>query len=154
VADQLLRVCRPGGTIGMITIVPAGLPGDLIEIVERYSPPSPPGVLSPLEWGSENHVRELFGDRVESLELTRKKLVLDCFADPTDLWRYMKANHPLVVGLYQDLADEAARIATLDRGLVEAATRWNLGAPDGPAIYETEYLLVVARKRDSSELRV
>jgi 2-polyprenyl-6-hydroxyphenyl methylase/3-demethylubiquinone-9 3-methyltransferase len=146
VADQLLRVCRPGGTIGMITIVPAGVAGDLIEIIERYSPP-PPGALSPLEWGNEDHVRELFGDRVESLELTRKTLVLDCFSDPAELWRYMKANHPLVVGLYQDLAGEAARIATLDRGLVEAATRWNRGGPDGPAVYETEYLLVVARKR-------
>jgi SAM-dependent methyltransferase len=146
VADQLLRVCRPGGTIGMITIVPAGVAGDLIEIIERYSPP-PPGALSPLEWGNEDHVRELFGDRVESLELTRKTLVLDCFSDPAELWRYLKANHPLVVGLYQDLAGEAARIATLDRGLVEAATRWNRGGPDGPAVYETEYLLVVARKR-------
>jgi 2-polyprenyl-6-hydroxyphenyl methylase/3-demethylubiquinone-9 3-methyltransferase len=146
VADQLLRVCRPGGTIGMITIVPAGVAGDLIEIIERYSP-SPPGVLSPLEWGNEDHVRELFGDRVESLELTRKTLVLDRFSDPAELWRYLKTNHPLVVGLYQDLAGEAARIATLDRGLVEAATRWNRGGPDGPAVYETEYLLVVARKR-------
>jgi 2-polyprenyl-6-hydroxyphenyl methylase/3-demethylubiquinone-9 3-methyltransferase len=146
VADQLLRVCRPGGTIGMITIVPAGVAGDLIEIIERYSPP-PPGALSPLEWGNEDHVRELFGDRVESLELTRKTLVLDRFSDPAELWRYLKTNHPLVVGLYQDLAGEAARIATLDRGLVEAATRWNRGGPDGPAVYETEYLLVVARKR-------
>jgi 2-polyprenyl-6-hydroxyphenyl methylase/3-demethylubiquinone-9 3-methyltransferase len=103
--------------------------------------------LSPLEWGNEDHVRELFGDRVESLELTRKTLVLDRFSDPAELWRYLKTNHPLVVGLYQDLAGEAARIATLDRGLVEAATRWNRGGPDGPAVYETEYLLVVARKR-------
>jgi SAM-dependent methyltransferase len=147
VADQLLRVCRPAGTIGMITIVPVGLMRDLLEIIERYSPPLPPGALSPLEWGSEDHVRELFGDRVESLELTRKKLVLNRFADPVDLWRYMKSNHPLVVGLYQDLADESARAATLDRGLVEAATRWNRGGPDGPAIYEMDYLLVVARKR-------
>jgi SAM-dependent methyltransferase len=147
VADQLLRVCRPAGTIGMITVVPVGLARDLLEIVERYSPPSPPEALSPLEWGKEDHVRELFGDRVESLELTRNTLVVDRFADSADLWRYMKANHPLVVGLYQDLADESARAATLDRGLVEAATRWNRGGPDGPAIYEFEYLLVVARTR-------
>jgi SAM-dependent methyltransferase len=150
VADQLLRVCRPGGTIGMITIVPAGLARDLLASMERYSPPPPPEALSPLLWGSEDHVRELFGDRVESLEMTRKKLLMDRFADPGELCRYLKANHPLFVGLYQDLADEPARVATLERDLAEAATRWNRGGPHDRAIYETEYLLIVARKRDLS----
>jgi 2-polyprenyl-6-hydroxyphenyl methylase/3-demethylubiquinone-9 3-methyltransferase len=150
VADELLRVCRPGGTIGMINLVPAGLVRHLLEIIERYSPPPPPGALSPLLWGREEHVRELFGDRVESLDMTRKKLVLDRFANPVDLFHYMKANHPLLVGLYDDLADRPARVATLDRGLVEAANSWNRGGPRGTAIYELEYLLVVAQKRDSS----
>jgi SAM-dependent methyltransferase len=149
VADQLLRVCRPGGTIGMITIVPSGWARDVVEIIDRYSPPPPAGGLSLLLWGSEDHVRELFGDRVESLEPTRKKLVIDRFADPVDVCRYLKANHPLMAGLYHDLADAPARVAALDRDLAEAAIRWNLGAPDGWALYEIEYLLVVARKRDS-----
>jgi ubiquinone/menaquinone biosynthesis C-methylase UbiE len=153
VADQLVRVCRPGGTIGLTTIVPDGLARDLLEIIERYSPPPPPDALSPLLWGSEEHVRELFGDRVESLEMTSTMLLIDRFADPEDLCRFMKANHPLVVGLYEHLADEPARVATLDLDMAEAATRWNRGGPRGPAIYEIEYLVIVARKRDSRQLR-
>jgi 2-polyprenyl-6-hydroxyphenyl methylase/3-demethylubiquinone-9 3-methyltransferase len=153
VADQLVRVCRPGGTIGLTTIVPDGLARDLLEIIERYSPPPPPDALSPLLWGSEEHVRELFGDRVESLEMTRKMLLIDRFADPVDLCRFMKANHPLVAGLYEHLADDPARIATLDLDMAEAATRWNRGGPRGPAIYEIEYLVIVARKHDSRQLR-
>ena len=46
--------------------------------------------------------------------------------------------------------DEPARVATLERDLAEAATRWNRGGPHDRAIYETEYLLIVARKRDLS----
>jgi SAM-dependent methyltransferase len=147
VADQLVRVCRPGGTIGMTAFVPAGLTRDLFEIIERYSPPAPPDSLSPLLWGSEEHVRELFGDRVESLELTRKKLLMERFADPLDLRRFMRANHPLFVGLYDQLTDERC-VATADRDLAEAAIRWNRGGSEGPAIYEIEYLLIVARTRD------
>jgi 2-polyprenyl-3-methyl-5-hydroxy-6-metoxy-1,4-benzoquinol methylase len=148
VADQLVRVCRPGGTIGMTAIVPAGLARDWFEMIERYSPPQPPDALSPLLWGDEGHVRELFGDRVESLEITHKKLLVERFADPVDLRLFMKENHPLFVGLYEQLADTPARVAALDLDLAEAATRWNLGGPAGPAMYEIEYLLIVARKRN------
>jgi 2-polyprenyl-6-hydroxyphenyl methylase/3-demethylubiquinone-9 3-methyltransferase len=146
VADQLVRVCRPGGTIGMTAFVPAGLTRDLFEIIERNSPPAAPDALPPLLWGSEDHVRALFGDRVESLELTPKKLLMERFADPLDLRRFMRTNHPLFVGLYDQLAGDPGRLAAADRDLAEAATRWNRGGPDGPAMYEIEYLLILARK--------
>src|SRR5258705_3099261 len=55
VADELLRVCRPGGTIGMIAIVPSGLVVDLFEIMERYSRSSLVVSSSPLLWGREEH---------------------------------------------------------------------------------------------------
>jgi ubiquinone/menaquinone biosynthesis C-methylase UbiE len=147
VADELLRVCRPGGTIGMTAIVDAGMPRDVLEIIERYSP-SPPSEASPLLWGSEQYVRRLFGDRVELLELIHKKLVFDQFAAPADLFRYFKVNHPLLVGLYRELADDPASEAALDRDLSKAATRWNRGGPDERAVYEQEYLLILARMRD------
>ena len=75
VADELLRVCRPGGTIGMANFTPEGPAADFFETLARYAPPSPEGALSPLLWGSEEHVRELFGDRAESLQLTRREYV-------------------------------------------------------------------------------
>jgi 2-polyprenyl-6-hydroxyphenyl methylase/3-demethylubiquinone-9 3-methyltransferase len=157
VADQLVRVCRPGGTIGLTAFVPAGLTRDLFAIIERYSSPSPPDALSPLLWGSEDHVRGLFDNRVESLEITRKKLLVERFADPIDFRRFLRENHPVFVGLYERLADDPGRVATADRELAEAATRWNRGGPDAPTVYEIEYLLILARKprslRAASPLR-
>ena len=64
VADELVRVCRPGGTIGMINFTPEGLAGDFFGLFGRHAPPPPPGAAPPVAWGSEAHVRELFGDRV------------------------------------------------------------------------------------------
>ena len=75
VADELLRVCRPGGTIGMINFTPEGLGGEFFGAFARHAPPPPPGTLPPILWGSEKHVRKLFGDRVDSLEMTRKEYV-------------------------------------------------------------------------------
>jgi hypothetical protein len=62
VADELVRVCRPGGTIGMITFTPEGIAGEFFVLFARYAPPLPPGAQPPIRWGVEEHVRELFGD--------------------------------------------------------------------------------------------
>jgi ubiquinone/menaquinone biosynthesis C-methylase UbiE len=73
VADEMLRVCRPGGTVGMLNFTPEGLISDFFGALEPYMPP--PGALPSALWGSEEHVRELFGDRVESLEMTRRDYI-------------------------------------------------------------------------------
>jgi ubiquinone/menaquinone biosynthesis C-methylase UbiE len=52
VADELLRVCRHGGTIGMINFTPEGLAGEFFGIFGRYAPPPPPGALPPVLWGA------------------------------------------------------------------------------------------------------
>jgi len=75
VADELLRVCRPGGTIGSIAFTPDGLGGEFFELVSRYAPPPPPEAQPPVLWGSEDHVRRLLGDRVDRLDMTRGKYV-------------------------------------------------------------------------------
>jgi 2-polyprenyl-6-hydroxyphenyl methylase/3-demethylubiquinone-9 3-methyltransferase len=147
VADELLRVCRPGGTIGMIAIVPSGFVVDLFNIMERYSRSALFAPPSPLLWGREEHVRAMFGDRVASLELRRERFLLNHFGDPAEFRDYCKANHPVMVALYRDLAAEPARIAALDRELVEAAARGMRGGVEGPKSYDTELLVIVARKR-------
>jgi SAM-dependent methyltransferase len=70
-ASELLRVCRPGGTIALASWAPDGFIGDLFRTVSKHVPP-PPGVESPMLWGTEAHLRELFGDRIESLEVTER----------------------------------------------------------------------------------
>jgi SAM-dependent methyltransferase len=147
VADELLRVCRPGGTIGIVTIVPRGFVVDLFRILQRYSRSPAIAEMSPLLWGLEDHARELFGDRVASLELRRRGFLLDGFGDPGQFRDFLRANHPLLVALYRELADEPARVSALDYDLMEAATRGIGGGLDGQSDYDAETLLIVARKR-------
>jgi SAM-dependent methyltransferase len=59
-ADELVRVCRPGGTIGLVNWTPEGLIGRLFKILGAYSPTPPAGASPPPKWGSEEHVRSLF----------------------------------------------------------------------------------------------
>ena len=73
VATEMTRVCRPGGTIGMLNFRPAGAAAEFFALFGRHAPPSdgPPPVL----WGDEDHVRALFGDRVAALTMTRGSYV-------------------------------------------------------------------------------
>src|SRR5918995_2536826 len=145
VADELLRVCRPGGTIGMINFTPEGLAADFFAALAPYAPLPPPGALPPVMWGSEDHVRELFGDRLESLEMTRKEYV-ERAASPRGYRELFKETFGPLVAVYAGLADQRDRAAALDRDFLEFATRANDGPPEGPAEYNYEYLLVIARK--------
>ncbi len=145
VADEMLRVCQPGGTIGVLAFTPEGLISDFLGALAPYAPPLEPGALPPPLWGSEEHVRELFGDRLDSLEMTRGEYV-ESAASPRDYRELFKQTFGPVVAIYQSLAGRPDRLAALDRDLLEFATRSNRGAADGPAEYHYEYLLVVARK--------
>jgi SAM-dependent methyltransferase len=135
VADELLRVCRPGGTIGMIAIAPVGAVLGLFEIAKRYARHPMIAAESPLRWGIETHVRELFGDRVESLVLERRSFPLHPFDD----LELLKAHHPVVVALYRDVADQPERAAALDHELAEM---WRRQQGE-----DQQLLLIVARKR-------
>jgi hypothetical protein len=98
-------------------------------------------------WGSEEHVRALFGNRVASLEMTRREYVEASSGGPSGYRELFKATFGPVIATYASLADQPDRAAALDRDFLEFATRSNQGEPDGPAEYHYEYLLVVARKR-------
>ncbi|MGH3083922.1 MAG: class I SAM-dependent methyltransferase [Gaiellaceae bacterium] len=147
VADEMVRVCRPGGTIGLITFVPAGLGAELFELFGRYAPPPAPGEQPPILWGDEGHVRELFGDRVSSLELTQKQYVEKLSGrsgTPRDYVEFYKETFGPVVATYAGLAGRPEEAAALDRDFLELATRWNRGTPEA-AEYHYDYLLVIAR---------
>jgi ubiquinone/menaquinone biosynthesis C-methylase UbiE len=69
-AQELLRAVKPGGRIGMANWVPDGAVGALFMTIAKHVPP-PPGVASPLLWGTEEHLRELFGDGISELRIER-----------------------------------------------------------------------------------
>jgi ubiquinone/menaquinone biosynthesis C-methylase UbiE len=58
-ASELIRVCRPGGRIGLASWTPAGFLGQLFRVIAGYVPPIP-GVRSPLLWGTDAHIQDLF----------------------------------------------------------------------------------------------
>ena len=145
VADEMLRVCRPGGTIGMLNFTPEGLISDFFGALAPFMPPPPAGAMPPPLWGSEEHVRGLFGDRLRSLEMTRGEY-LERADSPLDYCELFKKSFGPVVATYAGLADDPDRTAALDRDFLDFATRSNQGPPGGPAEYAYEYLLVVARK--------
>ncbi len=70
-ADELVRVCRSGGRIGLINWTPEGLIGEMFQIMGRYLPPPPAFVTAPPQWGDERHVCELFVRHDVTLSFTR-----------------------------------------------------------------------------------
>jgi ubiquinone/menaquinone biosynthesis C-methylase UbiE len=146
VADELLRVCRRGGTIGMINFTPSGAAAEFFGMLAPYAPAPPPGAQSPLLWGSEAHVRQLFGGRVESMAATRREYVerADSAHDCRELFK--RTFGPVVV-TYQGLADRSERAEALDRDFLQFISRSNQNRSGGAVQIPYEYLLIVARKR-------
>jgi ubiquinone/menaquinone biosynthesis C-methylase UbiE len=68
VADELVRVCKPGGTIAMANWTPEGLPGQMFKLATKYIPP--PDLPPPVLWGVPGKVSERFGDKVTDLTMT------------------------------------------------------------------------------------
>ncbi len=87
-------------------------------------------------------MRELFGDRLEALELARREYV-ESAASPSAYCELFKETFGPVIATYASLSDQPDRTAALDREFLEFATRANTGDPDGTAAYRYEYLLVV-----------
>ncbi len=143
-ADELVRVCRPGGTIGVLSWTPEGFIGQLFATMKPYAPPPPPGAQPPPLWGNESHVRELFGDRVTAVSGQRKTVTVDHFAEPADFRRYFTSHYGPTIAVYRAIADDPARVGQLDRDLDELVTRFRRGA--GGAVMEWEYLLLTATK--------
>jgi ubiquinone/menaquinone biosynthesis C-methylase UbiE len=144
-ADELVRVCRPGGSIGLISWTPGGFIGEMFVTMRPYAPPPPPGAQPAPLWGGEDHVRELLGDRVTDVDARVQTLVVDRFAQPEEFREYFKRNYGPTIALYRSLADDPERAAALDRDLDDLARRYGIG--DGNARMEWEYLLLTARKR-------
>jgi ubiquinone/menaquinone biosynthesis C-methylase UbiE len=145
VADEMLRVCRPGGVIGLTTFRPVGPARAFFGLFGPYLPPPPPGALPPTLWGDEEHVRELFGDRVD-LDLTRSSYVERASSPEAYRDLFLSTFGP-AVGVRSSLANEPARGAEFEAALLDFAVRSNSGPGGGPAEYRYDYLLVIGRRR-------
>ena len=145
VADELVRVCKPGGTIAMTAFTPDGVGGAFFEVVGRYAPPLPPGAEPPITWGDEDHVRSLFGDSI-SLEITRRRYT-ERASTPEAYCAFFHETFGPLIAIRESLAADPARAAAFDRDFLDFARCSNHGRPGGAAEYPYGYLLIVARKR-------
>jgi SAM-dependent methyltransferase len=146
VADELVRVCRPGGTIGLTVPTPPARKAARARMLADFVP-SMFGGASPLRWGDEEHVAGLFGDRVESLRMCRRRSELGTFADEADLRDFLKGHHPVAVALYRDLGDDPELAAALDEAFLRLIDLWYARGDDGAGAFAQEAVIIVARKR-------
>jgi SAM-dependent methyltransferase len=142
-ADELVRVCRPGGTIGLLSWTPEGFIGQMFATMKPYAPPPPPGAQPPPLWGDEAHVRSLLGDRVTDVDARKQDLTVDRFGAPEDFRDYFKRTYGPTIAVYSYIAGEPDKVEALDRELADLAAR-HFDAAAGTI--DWEYLLFTATR--------
>jgi SAM-dependent methyltransferase len=145
VADELVRVCRPGGTIGMLNWTPEGMIGDLFRTMKPFAPPPPPGAQPPPLWGSEDHLRQLFGNRVDWRTLEREDLDITAFEKATGYAAHFPSNYGPTIRVRAN-AQKDGRERELEQALNAFCERWNRGG-QGKARFAQEYVVAIGSRR-------
>ena len=138
-ASEMLRVCKPGGKIGLVSWPPNGYASELLDAHARYMPP-PSELNPPMRWGTEDGLRELLGSDVSSIE--NKVYRTTFYARSVDhlVEEYRTSFGPTAV-TFSNL--EPQNQVTLYNDMAEVIRKYN-HANDGTAIVEAEYLQSVA----------
>jgi hypothetical protein len=118
--------------------------GALFRTMGPFAPPPPPGAQPAPLWGSEQHVNELFGDRVTWTTLEREMLEITAFEHPRDYGEHFKARYGPTIAARAN-AQRNEREAEFDAALDAFCDEWNRGTPDA-ARFEKEYLLAVGSR--------
>jgi alkanesulfonate monooxygenase SsuD/methylene tetrahydromethanopterin reductase-like flavin-dependent oxidoreductase (luciferase family) len=119
--------------------------GDLFRTMGPFAPPPPPGAQPPPLWGSEEHLAELFGDRVNFTTQRREDLEITAFTEARDYGKHFKAYYGPTIAARAN-AERNGLAQNFDAALDAFCDRWNRGG-DGLARFEKEYLLSVGVRR-------
>jgi ubiquinone/menaquinone biosynthesis C-methylase UbiE len=142
VARELSRVCRPGGTIGLLNWTATGFLADLFRLIAARVPP-PEGVRPPASWGSEERVRELLTPYTDEIVCTPGRLPHH-FASGRAYADFMITNYGPTLKAAESLsAQDASAFAEDITRLAEQHNR----ATDGSLTFDSDYLVVQARVR-------
>jgi SAM-dependent methyltransferase len=140
-ADELVRIVRSGGTIGLLSWTPEGFIGQMFATMRPFVPAPPPDVQPPPLWGRFDHVRDLLGDRVTDLDAREQTLRVTRFGSGAEFRDFFKATYGPTIVAYRGIADNHQQVAALDQELAALGDRYLV---DGAM--EWEYLLVTARR--------
>jgi ubiquinone/menaquinone biosynthesis C-methylase UbiE len=140
-ARELIRVCKPGGRIGLANWTPESFIGQVFRTIGKYVPPAA-GVKSPAQWGTESRLQELFGSSVKSLRAVSREFK----------FRYRSAQHLLDVfrSYYGPMNKTYAALdsrgqASLTQDLLALMARFNRSG-DSTAVVASEYLEVAIER--------
>lgn len=141
-ARELLRASRPGGRIGLASWSPEGWIGEVFRITGRHVPP-PAGLRPPARWGTETGLRELFGDDVTALQMTRRSFDWR-FASAQQYLHLFRTTYGPTLKAFEAL--DASGQEALAGDLLAAVERFNR-SDDGTLVVPSEYLEAVLIKR-------
>jgi ubiquinone/menaquinone biosynthesis C-methylase UbiE len=142
-AGQLLRVCRSGGKIGMANWTMDSFITEIGRTSGRYMPPPPTELKPPALWGEESRVRELFGDRVSSIQIKRRTFTFRY----RSIRQWVEFNGKFLGPVIQTMrALDPAKQESLVHEIVELAKQRNRSG-DQTMVVPSDYLEIVAVKR-------
>jgi hypothetical protein len=141
-ARELVRVCRPGGRIGMANWTPEGvIGGGVFATTARHAPP-PQGVAKPTRWGTDDGLRELFGDGISDLRLERRTVAMR-WHSPEHWLEYFREYFGPIQMAFERVGEEGA--PALEADLLQLLRESNR-AGDAALVFDAEYLEVVATR--------
>jgi len=141
-AREIARVCRPGGRIGLVAHTPEGFIGQLFKTIARHVPP-PAGLRSPILWGTEDRLAELFRDSIGEIRSVKKSYVFR-YRSAQDFLRYWRRFYGPTLKAFEAVGEDGAKALQAD--LLYLIAKYNR-ATDGTMIVPTEYLETVIVKR-------
>jgi len=138
-AAELLRVTKPGGRIGLANWTPEGAVGEMFKLTTKHAPP-PFKLDPPVLWGTEDRLRELFGDGISSLEVTREHMVMKG-ASATEYLEWFRTWFGPMKTAYERLGEDGFK--PLADEFIEMYERRNTAGDRGVRV-PSEYLEVIA----------
>ncbi|HEY7130924.1 MAG TPA: methyltransferase domain-containing protein [Candidatus Limnocylindrales bacterium] len=138
-ASEMLRVTRPGGRIGVVAHTPEGFIGQMFRVIAKHVPP-PAGLRSPIQWGTEVRLRELFGAGMSGMRAETKHYVFR-YRSPEAYLDYWKRHYGPTRKAFEAVKGVSGR-AALEADLTDLIVRFNR-AGDGSMVVPSAYLEAV-----------